>query len=177
MSPLREMTVGAVAGAVTEALVYAFDSAKILLQLSGTRPAPGRKVPQQQYAERATLRFRHLFRGMLPSILLGSVPSFGCFFLCYVPLKDGLDTAYPTSSIALSHALLASSVAAIPSPIVAVPSDVIKKTIFSDAPVSYVIALRGLLRRRGVAALFSGWYACDDSYLSSIRNELFCVCM
>lgn len=146
ISPARELLIGAFSGGFTEAVFYALDSAKVLLQ-----------VPAQAGPPAASPPLKHLFRGVLPSILFGSVPSFGSFFLCYVPLKKTLqDDLMPTSS-GFVHTLAASTLAAVPSSLVAVPSDVVKKRLFSESSFSYRAAFVKLMTERGAASFFSGW--------------------
>ena len=68
---LTEGLGGAVAGICADSVLYAIDSAKVRAQ---------QKAAQGDW--------RILFRGMGPTILLGSVPVFGTFFLTYAPLKE-----------------------------------------------------------------------------------------
>ena len=143
-SSIRDFLIGAAAGGLTEALFYALDSAKVRIQL-GTAKAANERIS--------------LLRGLFPSVMIGSVPSFGCFFVCYVPLKRVLETTICPQSLPFTHVLVASSIAAVPSSLVAVPSDVIKKTIFSKSSHSYVSAFYSVAGHRGLKGLFSGWQA------------------
>jgi hypothetical protein len=167
--------VGALAGGATEACFYALDSAKVVMQMrpphthTAAGAATGVAAPPAA-AGAGQLGVRGLLRGIAPSILFGTVPSFGSFFLCYVPLKRRLEReggagALPMGlsiSSPFAQTLLASVVAAVPSSLAAVPCDVIKKTMFaprsSAAPLlTFWAAFRRLTRQGGAAALLSGW--------------------
>jgi len=120
------------------------DSAKIVIQIGSKGTAVSHtSVP--------------LLRGMVPSLVIGSVPSFGSFFFCYVPLKKSFGNSMQLAHSPFTQVLLASSLAAVPSSLVAVPSDVMKKTLFSNASLSYMSAFRQLVHQRGVQGLLAGW--------------------
>lgn len=65
---------GATAGAIADTVLYAVDSAKVQRQSSSNLLQNQRR----QYN-------KMLFRGLGPTVLLGSVPVFGIFFLLYSP--------------------------------------------------------------------------------------------
>lgn len=152
VSAARELFVGAAAGALTESTFYALDSAKIQSQLKAggsPRDAFGSSAPR-------ALQGVLLLRGIVPTVIFGSVPSFGTFFVLYVPLKSMLDSSTAPGSSGFWPTLLASATAAVPSSLISVPSDVLKKVVFSDSSLTYRSALRQL-SNKGISPFFKGW--------------------
>ena len=108
---LAESAGGAVAGIVADSVLYAIDSAKVRAQ-------------HKSVSSLSIGNSSILFRGLAPTVLLGSLPVFGTFFLFYAPLRvtlqeHGYDHLIP----------IASTVCAVPATLVGVPADVIKKRL------------------------------------------------
>jgi hypothetical protein len=142
---LAEAAGGAAAGLAADSVLYAVDSAKVRAQ---SKPVQG---------GRGGLRI--LFRGIVPSVLLGSVPAFGIFFFLYAPVREILCHSSSLSSgqqaILLS---MASVCAAIPATIIGVPSDVIKKRLVLGIDANLSVAIRHATAERGWRGLFAGWH-------------------
>jgi hypothetical protein len=136
-SALAEAAGGATAGAIADGVLYGIDSAKVRAQ---SEPIAGSGI-------------KVLYRGFLPTILCGSVPVFGTFFLLYAPLRDGLKKNNRTELLPL-----ASAICAVPATIIAVPSDVLKKRLVLGLDDTVSSALRhAMQQRRGIGGLFAGW--------------------
>jgi hypothetical protein len=135
---LAEAAGGAAAGVVADAVLYAIDSAKVRAQTAPVKGADG---------------FRILFRGIIPTILLGSVPVFGTFFFIYAPIRETLhhsDYEY--------FLPVASSICAVPATIIGIPSDVIKKRLVLGIDANVISALNHIMADRGWRGLFAGWH-------------------
>lgn len=100
---LRESFAGVVAGVTTDLIFYGLDSYKTQSQ--------SRMVD-----------VRRLYRGALPTIVLGTVPQMALFFGIYEAVKLRCQGVGQSSAV-----LLASFIASIPASLIGVPSDVIKK--------------------------------------------------
>lgn len=135
---LAEAAGGAAAGVVADSVLYAIDSAKVRQQ---SDPIKG-----------SGNGFRILFRGMVPTIALGSVPVFGTFFLLYSPLRETLHYSEYQSLLPLASALCA-----VPATLVGIPSDVIKKRLVLGVDPNVYAAIRHITRDRGWRGLFAGF--------------------
>ena len=138
---LTEATGGAAAGIVADTVLYAIDSLKIRAQHKSSA------------AIVSTGNFSILFRGFLPTILLGSVPVFGSFFLFYAPLRvtlqeKGYDQLLP----------IASAFCAIPATVIGVPADVIKKRLVLGIDPNVRTAITRATATHGWQGLFAGWH-------------------
>ena len=134
---LAEAAGGAVAGLVSDSVLYAIDSAKVRAQ---SKPV-GRSG------------LRMLFRGFVPSILLGSAPVFGTFFFLYAPAREILYHS--------EHAWLvpmASTCAAIPATIIGVPGDVIHKRLVLGIDPNLSSTIKRVTAKHGWRGLFAGWH-------------------
>lgn len=81
---------GIVAGILADTVLYAIDSAKIMQQQQQQqrqKPMSSPGVGQSAVKLSDLTRISVLFRGVLPTVLLGSVPVFGTFFFLYAPLR------------------------------------------------------------------------------------------
>jgi hypothetical protein len=137
---LAESAAGAAAGVVADSLLYAIDSAKVRAQ-------------HKSAASLSVGNISILFRGLAPTVLLGSLPVFGSFFLFYAPLRvtlqeRGYDQLLP----------LASAICAIPATVVGVPADVIKKRVVLGIDPSVRAAISSATAERGMRGLFAGWH-------------------
>ncbi|CAB9529273.1 adenosylmethionine carrier 1, chloroplastic/mitochondrial [Seminavis robusta] len=131
---------GAAAGAIADGVLYGIDSAKVRTQ---TAPAAGGEAG-----------FRILFRGMGPTILLGSVPVFGSFFMLYAPAKAVLQEHHAEGFLPL-----VSCVCAVPATIIGVPADVLKKRLVLGLDANAVTAIRHVVAHDGIyRGLFAGWH-------------------
>ena len=132
---LTEAVGGAVAGAIADTVLYGVDTAKIRHQQAQT----GGNVAS-------------LYRGLAPSILLGSVPVFGTFFLLYAPVRDVIMERYQRPE----WLPVASAVCAVPATLISVPADVLKKRlVLATEPVTAPQAIKELIKARG---FFAGWH-------------------
>lgn len=134
---------GAVAGVIADSVLYGVDSAKI---------------HQQQAATATTTRPRAspmlLYRGLVPTVLLGSVPVFGVFFLLYAPMRDVLTDAGHREWLPVASALCA-----VPATVVGVPADVLKKRIILKSPPTPMQgAIRDIIETHGWKGFFAGWH-------------------
>lgn len=137
---LAEAAGGGIAGVVADSILYAIDSAKVRAQHKTATSL----TPQN---------FSILFRGLGPTVLLGSLPIFGTFFLLYAPLRTSL------KENGMSQLLpIASIVCAIPATIVGVPADVLKKRLVLGIDPSTKVALKRILETQGGKGLFAGWH-------------------
>lgn len=135
---------GAVAGGLADGVLYGIDSAKVRSQ---TAPVAGT-------AGTSAGGVRILFQGLGPTILLGSVPSLGGFFLLYAPCKRVLQER--NAELLLP---IASGVCAIPATILAVPADVVKKRLVLGMNPTVMSAVREVVARDGIyRGLFAGWH-------------------
>lgn len=130
---------GATAGAVADAVLYGIDSSKVRAQ---TTPVAG------------ATDFRVLYRGLGPTILLGSVPVFGCFFVFYAPIKSILQQRHAESLLPI-----ASACCAIPATVIGVPADVVKKRLVLGMDSNAATAIRHVVAQDGIyRGLFAGWH-------------------
>mmetsp|Transcript_14934 Transcript_14934/g.30776 ORF Transcript_14934/g.30776 Transcript_14934/m.30776 type:complete len:283 (+) Transcript_14934:223-1071(+) len=140
---LAEAAGGAAAGLVADSVLYAVDSAKVRAQ----------SVPKTG----TSAGLRILFRGIVPSILLGSVPVFGSFFLLYAPVREVLCHSSPGQNNAI-FLPVASVCAAVPATIIGVPSDVIKKRLVLGIDADFSATIRQVTAQSGWRGLFAGWH-------------------
>ncbi len=137
---VAESAGGAVAGVVADTVLYAIDSLKI-------------RVQQKSAAPLSMMNFSILFRGFVPTILLGSVPVFGSFFLFYAPIRvilqeNGRDALLP----------IASAFCAIPATVIGVPADVLKKRLVLGIDPNVRTAITRVTAEHGWKGLFAGWH-------------------
>lgn len=136
---LAEGSGGAAAGLVADTVLYAIDSVKVRSQ---STPVIGGG------------NFRILFRGLLPTVLLGSVPAFGTFFFIYAPVRDVLQASGNPQWLPI-----ASAICAVPATIVGVPADVLKKRLVLGIDTSFQAAISHILAQpKGWRGLFAGWH-------------------
>ncbi|KAG7368054.1 mitochondrial carrier protein [Nitzschia inconspicua] len=135
---LAEAAAGATAGVIADSVLYAIDSAKVRQQSEPVKSSGS--------------GIRILFRGMVPTILLGSVPVFGTFFLLYAPLREIIHHSQCDSMLPL-----ASAVCAIPATLVGIPSDVIKKRLVLGVDHNVMAAVHHVTIERGWRGLFAGF--------------------
>lgn len=138
---LAESAGGAAAGIVADTVLYAIDSAKVRSQHKATASLS------------AAGNVSILFRGLGPTILLGSVPVFGSFFLFYAPIRVKLqehdyDYLLP----------LASAMCAAPATVIGVPADVLKKRLVLGVDPNVRTAIARVTAEQGVKGLFAGWH-------------------
>jgi len=132
---------GAAAAAIADSVLYSVDSAKVRAQSPPTTTTAGGDV-------------RILFRGLGPTVLLGSVPVFGSFFFLYAPLKTQLQ--YHNCDAFLP---LASGLCAVPATIIGVPADVLKKRLVLGIDPNITTAIRNVVAHDGIyRGLFAGWH-------------------
>eukprot|EP00934_Nitzschia_sp_Nitz4_P004074 Nitzschia sp. Nitz4//scaffold200_size39268//24505//25413//NITZ4_007620-RA/size39268-processed-gene-0.8-mRNA-1//1//CDS//3329541298//4064//frame0 len=145
---LAEAAGGATAGIIADSVLYAIDSAKVRAQSDQLRQHRGSTPPAGRLRNVSIL-----FRGLVPTILLGSVPVFGSFFFIYAPIRQQLQEN------ALEQVIpLASAVCAIPATIVGVPSDVLKKRLVLGIDPNVRVAIANLTATQGWRGLFAGWH-------------------
>lgn len=137
---LAESAGGAAAGIVADSVLYAIDSAKVRAQ-------------HKSAASLSVGNISILFRGLAPTVLLGSLPVFGSFFLFYAPLRvvlqeHGYEQLLP----------LASAICAVPATVVGVPADVIKKRLVLGVDPNVRAAISSATAERGMRGLFAGWH-------------------
>lgn len=135
---MAEAVGGAAAGIVADSVLYAVDSVKVRQQSEPVKSSGG--------------GIRILFRGMAPTILLGSVPVFGTFFLLYAPLREMIHHSEYQSLLPL-----ASAVCAVPATLVGIPSDVIKKRLVLGVDPNALAAINHVTMDRGWRGLFAGF--------------------
>lgn len=139
---IAESAGGAAAGLVADSVLYAVDSAKVRAQ---STPAPS--------ASSSSGSIRILFRGIVPTVALGSVPIFGTFFFLYAPIREILHHSD------YQHCLpLASAICAIPATIIGIPSDVIKKRLVLGIDSNVFAAVSHVTADRGWRGLWTGWH-------------------
>jgi hypothetical protein len=180
---LCEAAGAAVAAVIADTVLYAIDSAKIRAQsLSSSQPTAamtfGAASGYSSYFKKNNLQI--LFRGLVPTVLFGSVPVFGTFFLLYAPLKqtllvqydddDDMESSSFLSSSSLSLLLpLLSGLCAIPATLMGVPADVLKKRLLCDTTnnTNYDGKIRTALAHIAASphaqgsllrGLFTGWH-------------------
>lgn len=139
-SALADAAGGAAAGAIADGVLYSIDSWKVRTQ---TKPdvTSGKN------------NIRILFRGLGPTVMLGSVPVFGCFFCLYSPLRILLQESSRPEYIPLASALCA-----VPATMIGVPADVLKKRLVLGIDKNFRVALRRVILENGVwRGLFAGW--------------------
>jgi hypothetical protein len=145
---LVEAAGGAVAGVVADTVLYAIDSAKVRTQSAPTING----VPSGTTISSSN-NIRILFRGIIPTVALGSVPVFGTFFFLYAPIRDLLRHAD------YEHCLpLASAICAVPATLVGIPSDVIKKRLVLGIDANVFAAVSHVTAERGWRGLWAGWH-------------------
>jgi len=115
-----EAAAGSSAGLATDSIFYGLDSYKVQKQQLGGQ-----------------VNVRHLFRGLLPLTMMGTVPSFGTFFFFYEPCKRALADVYGLSDGA--SVALASFAAGVPASLIYVPADTVKKVCRRCVPVRFTI--------------------------------------
>jgi len=152
MNPLIEIALaeaagGAAAGLVADSVLYGVDSAKIRAQ---SKPLAGRSTS-------VVSSLRILFRGFVPSILLGSIPVFGTFFFLYAPAREMLSSSSQHYQIVLLP--MASICAAVPATIIGIPSDVIKKRLVLGVDKNFSATIRHIKAESGGwRGFFAGWH-------------------
>jgi solute carrier family 25 (mitochondrial iron transporter), member 28/37 len=134
---MAEAAGGAVAGIVADSILYGIDSVKVRQQSEPIQSKGGIRI---------------LFRGMVPTILLGSVPVFGTFFLLYAPLREMLHHSEYQAFLPL-----ASAMCAIPATLVGIPSDVIKKRLVLGVDPHVMAAIQHVTTDRGWKGFFVGY--------------------
>ena len=135
---MAEAAGGACAAVLADSVLYAVDSAKVRTQALKIAGASN---------------WRILFRGMVPTIALGSVPVFGSFFFCFAPMKVKLQDYDCEALIPF-----ASAICAVPATLVGVPADVLKKRLVLGIDANAGKAISHILSERGWRGLFVGWH-------------------
>ena len=154
---IAEAVGGGVAGVLADSVLYGIDSAKV----------------RAQYKFASSLTPRNmsiLFKGLVPTVLLGSLPVFGTFFLLYAPLKvvlqeNGYSQLLP----------LASMLCAVPATVIGVPADVLKKRLVLGIDPSVKVAIARVTETQGIKGLFAGWHVnlIRDLPFSAIKIGLY----
>jgi hypothetical protein len=157
---LCEAAGAAVAAAIADTVLYAMDSAKIRAQSSSPSSSSSSSFQPTVVATTTTIgaasgqsssyfkknnNVQILFRGLVPTVLFGSVPVFATFFVLYAPLKQVLlvqydndsdeesssssSSSYSSSSSSSLLLPLLSGLCAIPATLMGVPADVLKKRL------------------------------------------------
>lgn len=137
---LAEAAGGASAGVIADSLLYGIDSWKVRIQQSKSTGGSMRDL-------------RILFRGLGPTVLIGSVPVFGGFFLIYAPTKALLQKYERPELIPL-----ASAACAVPATIVGVPADILKKRLVLGMDKTFTTAVINVTKEHGLLGLFTGWH-------------------
>ena len=138
---------GAAAGAIADFVLYAIDSAKVRKQ---SKPVV---VTVNNGSSTKSNNIKILFRGLVPTIALGSVPVFGSFFFIYAPIRDVMmENGYQ------QFLPVASAICAIPATIIGVPADVIKKHLVLGIDDNVSTAISSVVKSRGYRGLFAGWH-------------------
>lgn len=135
---LAESAGGATAGIVADSVLYAIDSAKVRAQSTQTATTNSPSI---------------LFRGLVPTVLLGTVPVFGSFFFLYAPIREILKEKDYESLIPV-----ASAICAIPATVIGVPADVLKKRLVLGIDPSISAAISHVRAQNGWKGLFAGWH-------------------
>jgi hypothetical protein len=139
---------------------------------------------------RSKVNFNNLFKGLAPSIALGTVPSFVLFFGLYTPTKAYLEQL----GSAPRAILVASALCALPASLVAVPADVLKKRYVASFYLSLVrthrsfvprivtgvdanvkVCLQSVYKNHGLKVFFHGWEAnlMKDIPFAALKMSLF----
>jgi hypothetical protein len=154
---IAEAAGGGVAGVLADSVLYAIDSAKVRAQHKSASALTPRNVSI-------------LFKGLVPTVMLGSLPVFGAFFLLYAPLKvmlqeHGYSRLLPVASM----------VCAVPATVIGVPADVLKKRLVLGIDPSIQVALARVTETQGVKGLFAGWHVnlIRDLPFSAIKIGLY----
>jgi hypothetical protein len=160
---------GGAAGALTELIFYSLDSAKVQMQA-------GKRVGN----------ISSLFKGMAPTILAGSAPSFAAFFATFTPIKNALNARHrrngdgsPNATFETLNVLAASSLAGIPSSLVSVPSDVVKKRLLlNGGEASWGSTARSIWHENGIRGFMVGWRTnlVRDIAFAAIKMTLYESC-
>lgn len=159
---MAEAAGGAAAGAIADTILYAVDSAKVRRQTTPTVPKAAAVVATAGHGAASRGSWKILFRGLVPTVALGSVPIFGSFFLIYAPVRERLHHSSQEHWLPLAAALCA-----VPATIIGVPSDVIKKHLVLGKYPSFDVAVRNVLAQHGWKGLWAGWH------VNLIRDLLF----
>ena len=171
-----EATGGAVAGVIADTVLYGIDSAKVRAQSKPVSVTSSTNINKFG-------KYKILFRGLVPTVMLGSVPVFATFFMLYAPLKHTIlssshstkhnpeqsnsdkDNNTQRSSFVTQPELLlpiASAVCCVPATIVGVPADVLKKRLVLGIDPNIRQALTHIASEsKGgslVRGLFAGWH-------------------
>jgi len=136
---MKALISGAIAGVLVDLIMYPLDTIKTRLQIAnGFFLAGG---------------FTGLYAG-IGSVILGSGPASGLFFLSYEGSKAALNTGMP------SH-LIASTIAEILTALVRVPFDTVKSLmqVNQNSALSTATAIEQLWKLGGVAAFYKGWWS------------------
>jgi len=137
---LAESAGGAAAGIVADTVLYAVDSAKVRSQ-------------QKAAVALSAGNISILFRGLGPTVMLGSVPVYGSFFLFYAPIRVTLQEHD------YGHLLpVASALCAVPATVIGVPADVLKKRLVLGIDPNVRIAISRVTAEQGMRGLFAGWH-------------------
>ena len=146
---VKDAGAGIAAGMFTDAVFYGLDSYKVQAQAQGQK-----------------IQMSRLFRGLVPSLFIGTAPTYGAFFILYQPLKNSMDELQGTNKSQAFSVMAASIFASVPASLVYVPCDVIKKRMVlpaaelsssSSSSSSALGIARDILRTNGVAGFFVGW--------------------
>lgn len=131
---------GGVAGVLADSILYGIDSAKVRAQHKSASALTPRNLSI-------------LFKGLGPTVMLGSLPVFGTFFLLYAPLKVVLQEKGCSQFLPV-----ASMVCAVPATIIGVPADVLKKRLVLGIDPSVQVAFARATETQGIRGLFAGWH-------------------
>jgi len=137
---------GSLAGVMTDSLFYAVDSYKVHAQAKA-------------HVDGRIMSFSRLFRGLVPSICLGAVPSYGAFFFFYQPLKTSIDEMQGQGANQALSVIAASLAASVPSSLVYVPADVIKKRLVLSVNTSTGGIIKSIYQTSGLSGFMLGWKA------------------
>jgi solute carrier family 25 S-adenosylmethionine transporter 26 len=160
---------GGAAGALTELIFYSLDSAKIQMQA-------GKRLGN----------LSSLFKGMAPTVLAGSAPSFAAFFATFTPLKNTLNSRFGRNDDGSANAtfetlnvLAASILAGVPSSLVSVPSDVVKKRLLlNGGDATWGSTARSIWHEDGLRGFMVGWRTnlVRDIAFAAIKMTLYEGC-
>lgn len=154
---LAESAGGAAAGIVADSVLYAIDSAKVRSQ---NRAAASLSVGNVSI----------LFRGLGTTVMLGSVPVFGSFFLFFAPIRVKLQEHD------YDHLLpMASALCAVPATVIGVPADVLKKRLVLGVDPNLRTAFSRVTAEQGMRGLFAGWHVnlIRDLPLTGVKIGLY----
>jgi len=154
---IAEAAGGGAAGVLADAILYGIDSAKVRAQHKSASSLTPRNISI-------------LFKGLVPTVMLGSLPVFGTFFLLYAPIKvvlqeNGYGQLLPVASV----------ICAIPATVIGVPADVLKKRLVLGIDPSIQVALARVTEKQGIKGLFAGWHVnlIRDLPFSAIKIGLY----